>query len=658
MKRPGEVDPEGQPPNKAPTGSAAAAPLVPGEVVRWKAAPPLAPPTGKAAPPAAAGAAACGMPASLNLGLPLPGLGQSPGLSGGAMSSGAPVFGNLGPSMTGAPAGAGVMIGADTTMGMPGGGMMCGGGGMAFGKSGLPLPMKAAPPSAPAQVAWKAPPPTGPLAPAGSGGFGDTAGFPGFAGLPQMPDALMDPEMLRNNELLRQGEELLRKGQELQRLQQEELLKQQEKALREEAERQRIEEERQRREMMEEMRKLEMERLKVEEETRKMEAERKREEQERIKREVAEAAKQLQAEFLHELEVFEAPIVTLREKAAALLAINSTSSTNDDEILRRHASFEESLADCRRLHKACTDFMVGKHIKFSGCTDVTRSEAAKLLRRMNEGKREVETLALKAKAKRDQAQERKDREARLEAARKAKEKEEQTFKQYDADGDGLLNAEEMTSYARDEYGVELDEAKLKIIFGSDAVHKAKGGTPWERFAQLKTQVGIFREELRAKQRRIEMAEAAQRCKEQSAIVAKNVKETLDAVQIFEAEVVKVEKKAQPLNFFAANARGRRDDLIEERTEEIESAVDAARDFHAAAAELVQNLANGIDREPEPPVATLITVEKKKITVRTDRLEQRLQWIATSAKKTRERIALARKKAELMRELDTSAEAAP
>merc|ERR1712048_1129028 len=100
-----------------------------------------------------------------------------------------------------------------------------------------------------------------------------------------------------------------------------------------------------------------------------------------------------------------------------------------------------------------------------------RQEASKLLKKMNDLKRDFEGTNGKVKVRKDAAQERKDKEMRIEAARKAKEKEEKTFKHYDADGDGMLNGDEIVAYAKGEYDIDLTPEKVEFILNSDAVPK-------------------------------------------------------------------------------------------------------------------------------------------------------------------------------------------
>merc|ERR1712232_949095 len=212
----------------------------------------------------------------------------------------------------------------------------------------------------------------------------------------------------------------------------------------------------------------------------------------------------------------------------------------------------------------------------------------------------------------DQAQQRRDQALRLEAAQKAREKEEATFKLYDADDDGMLDEIEIASYCKGEYGFDLVKEKLAHIMKTDAVkmdkEKGKPGTKWENFMSLKSQLNIVREEIRAKQRKIDEAASAERSKEQLKIVTKNIAETVTAVEIFEAEVIAVEKKAQPCWQQLTNkGRGPPLGVLEDMAEEIERAADAAKDFWAAATEQVQGLAIGI-KEDKPEQQVIIRID--------------------------------------------------
>lgn len=436
---------------------------------------------------------------------------------------------------------------------------------------------------------------------------------------------------------------MLRKGQELQRMSQEAMFRQQEELFKREEQQQRKEAEEivakmaeQQRQLDEEQRKLDAERKMMAEERRKEELERKKELQEQLRQQANKEAKALQAS-LKELLEEEQRLVTFAVQQVQPL-LTAVPAFSDNETLSCAAEFDQCLRLAREAHKACTDFLLGKHGKISGVTDETRLEAGKLLKAMGEVKKEVEQCATKVKLKKDFAQERRDREARLAAVRKAREKEEQTFKRCDADGDGMLSGAEILVYAREEYCLELTEAKLKLILASDAVPRGKAGTPWESFPKLKLQIGYVLNEASAK-----------RVKEQSVIVQGNVKETNGAIDIVEAEVQKVEKTAHPL-VFSMSGRGPPPAVLEERADEVAIGVDAAQDYAAAATEKAEGLAEGIGRTPEPMIANLISIESKKLTGRIERLRARLHKVASTAEAVKLKLALARKKQALMREL--------
>merc|ERR1712232_1508674 len=197
------------------------------------------------------------------------------------------------------------------------------------------------------------------------------------------------------------------------------------------------------------------------------------------------------------------------------------------------------------------------------------------------------------------------------------------------------------------------EDQVKTIFQSDAVAKTKKGVTWETFAQLKTRLGVIREEILARRRKLQKEESERRAKEQTPIMQRNVAETGSAIDIVETEVNSVEKKASPLHNYARMQRISQPELVEERCEEAEAAVDAAKDFFLAAKEQAMTLDEGIERI-EPQVEQLLEVERKKLDIRLERIKFRLDRVQSMAETLKNKVVLAQKKQALMRELETGA----
>lgn len=166
-------------------------------------------------------------------------------------------------------------------------------------------------------------------------------------------------------------------------------------------------------------------------------------------------------------------------------------------------------------------------------------------------------------------------------------------------------------------------------------------------------MGVIREEIRARQRRLDKAESDKRTQEQIPIVQRNVKETLNAIDIVEAEVLSVEKKAGPLHNYVRMQRILQPETVEERCEEVEAAVDAAKDFFLAAKEQAMSLDKGIERT-EPQVVKFLDVERQKLDTRLERIKWRLDRIQSMAETLKNKVVLGRKKQALMRELEISA----
>jgi hypothetical protein len=103
--------------------------------------------------------------------------------------------------------------------------------------------------------------------------------------------------------------------------------------------------------------------------------------------------------------------------------------------------------------------VTANHVKLSGRTAESREIAAKLRARIGVCTRSIDASATKIKVAVNVANQNKEKEAKRVAAIKEAEKQEALFKKYDADGDGLLDADEIVEYVKGEYDFELPEEK-------------------------------------------------------------------------------------------------------------------------------------------------------------------------------------------------------
>lgn len=436
-------------------------------------------------------------------------------------------------------------------------------------------------------------------------------------------------------------------------------------------ERLRMEEERQQLEAVMEQRRLQeeerkqheeqMELLRIEaEEQRKIEAERRKQEEEKRKEEAEATAKSLQAE-LEEL-VSSAEFLTkgVSERSATLDA-----NTDDDDVIRTCEELESEMIDARAALKMCQEFMGLKHLGLIGASEETRKNAQKFRMRVQDMNRLVERETTKVGARKKKAIQSKEAEARRIAAVKAEEKQQHLFKHYDVDSDEKLNALEMMEFVKGEYDFEFPLEKAESILKQDAF-AGLGGVPYSKFPHLKMLIGIARNEALAKKRKIEKeekdkAEAEEKERrqklaiEQTAQVLAGVKIVETAMSGIEGEVARAEEKGRPLAF----SRGRQQlplGMIEERADEVDVAVDAARDFLAAAKEQASSMA-GVPNDKLEPSVIPGCAPARQLFFRLDYMEKRLQAVTKTAQAARDRVILAQKKADLMRQASEAAAAA-
>eukprot|EP00929_Paragymnodinium_shiwhaense_P069265 TRINITY_DN3494_c0_g1_i1.p1 TRINITY_DN3494_c0_g1~~TRINITY_DN3494_c0_g1_i1.p1 ORF type:complete len:673 (+),score=233.06 TRINITY_DN3494_c0_g1_i1:130-2148(+) len=416
----------------------------------------------------------------------------------------------------------------------------------------------------------------------------------------------------------------------------------------EEGRRRKEEEARKAAEMEEKKKQLEEER-KLAEELRKRQAEEKKALEEVKIKEATQAAESLQQEFLGFVELLEAPATLAKEKGDKVLADKGL----DDAILISTAQeFEALHLEVKSSQKACQDILMGKHSVMAGLTEETRSAAAKLLKRMNDARRMVELVATKVKAKESAAADRLVKATKLAEQKKELEREKKLFQECDIDGDGVLDVDEMKNIAQIEFDVALKPEQVAMVMKSNACvtkpGKAKGVT-WENYPKLKAQLNKFREAKLAEIRKKELAESQARSKEQMKLILPKVKEVQPNVEIVETEVQSVEKKAAPL-LMLHNRQVAPNERVEGMCSEVITAVDAAKDFLAAAREQVEELEKLFPKGPEPQVRKLLDQEKSKIHARIERLDGRLKRCHGAAENVQKKMELAKAKMRLLADL--------
>lgn len=493
---------------------------------------------------------------------------------------------------------------------------------------------------------------------AGKGAGALSKGPPPSAGGPP-PDIgdILRQAAERTNDLTRQTQEfsvrstltmhedLMRQSQELQR----DVIRKQEEEARaaqaaEAAEQMRVREEA-RRKRLEEQRKLIEEAKRQQEERMREEEQRKKEERDRLNKESEETAKLLHAELGTLADIAEAHLALAKEK---LEPLESEKTKTDDEIIELAGVFEGVAADVQMGFKSCNDFMAGKYMKLQGVEQPTKTEAASLLKRVRDGKAEVERCSMRVKAIKALAEQRKEKEARRVAAVREEERQREIFRSYDKDGDERLKRVEVLAFIQGEYAFQITEERLDAILRTESLG-GKDGVPYNLFPQLKLLIGIARDEFERKRRK----EAEEKRKVVAVAQTEQVKidsaKTMEAIPGIEAEVLKVEVLARPLN-----PRMSSPEFVEDKVDDVDAAVDAAKDFLDAVRDQVAHF-GGLDiANLEHESAMIARMETKKVSMRLDKLTLRLDRVAGVSKCLRDRIKLQQAKAALMKDLAAAA----
>jgi len=434
----------------------------------------------------------------------------------------------------------------------------------------------------------------------------------------------------------------------------------------EEAERQKVLEER--RKFMEERRKKEQEEREAAEKLRKEEEERQRVEEEKRREQAELTAGVLQSELAELVAAAEVLSTGANERAERLdeesdkkkpKAEDTEDKLSDDDVIRIADEFESLVKDSKSALKMCSDFMAQKHLALQGFKDSTKEQAAKYRTKLKDITRAIEVNLAKVGQRKRKAIASKDAELKRQAAIKAEEKQKAIFKQYDKDGDGKLSAQEIVEFVKAEYDFEFPLEKAKETLKQNQL-KCPDGASYEKFPQLKMFVGIARNEVLARKRKEEKEEQERLAKidrerryklglEQKKKIPDGVKVVMEAMGGIESEVVKAEQKARPLN----NMRGKHWNIpvekMESMADEVDAAVDAAKDFLGAATDQATSLCGIPNAELEEEARKEATLQSRTLTYKLQYLEKRLTLVAASSKGARDRVILHNKKQQLMRE---------
>lgn len=332
-------------------------------------------------------------------------------------------------------------------------------------------------------------------------------------------------------------------------------------------------------------------------------------------------ARSLQAELESLLAVAEEEAATVRKLQEALgKAQRQDGNEADQAVISACDDFEKPGQNALQAALRCTSLLDQNVKQIHGPTEELKARSTKLAGQARQLRSALDQILEKVRLAKMAAIQRIEKEARRVAVEKEAKRQEAIFDQYDQDKDGVLTAGEIVAYVKGEHQFDLAEEKLQQILQN-------GGVSKQHFARLRSQVAVIWSEILAKQRK-------ERSEKQLLQLRKGAAEIQSALSGVEAEVVKAEAEVRHLPPMIKRA-GMMMHQLYERTEAAETAIDAARDFLAAAKEQVFSL----DKEIESEAKAMAQTEVRGLQMKVSLLENRLNHAANLTKTARNKLQL-------------------
>mmetsp|Transcript_14254 Transcript_14254/g.44822 ORF Transcript_14254/g.44822 Transcript_14254/m.44822 type:complete len:994 (+) Transcript_14254:82-3063(+) len=361
--------------------------------------------------------------------------------------------------------------------------------------------------------------------------------------------------------------------------------------------------------------------------------EERRVEEERKRKEAQEKADKLLTELEELVGVAEAALTRLRE---AVDAFKETSPATTADIAAAADSIATLGDEARKAVGACTDFVASngadirkgappgqerrdrRGAKRSQAGEMApKGEANKddkpaegkpglgrLHHRISKCERVVESLLKSAKAAREAAE-------RKVAAKVEVSKQEDAFRKYDKDKDGMLSRQEIVQYAEGECKFKMPKEALDFIF-KVFVDAEKKGVKAEDFYRLRIAVGLAREKEIDTKRRERRLERERQLAEAKKELQGRLKEIASAVEATAQAVLKVEEQMKQ----APN----QSPAMLEHASTMDGLTKEAKDSIVAVRERIHGLSG---EEIDPELASFLREECQKLENQTVSFDNRL-----------------------------------
>lgn len=271
---------------------------------------------------------------------------------------------------------------------------------------------------------------------------------------------------------------------------------------------------------------------------------------------------------------------------------------------------------------------------------------------------EAEELEKAAKAAIDTSTAAGDAAGRRIRARLATDGLRASFERYDHDGDKMLSASEVRSYAKGEFDFVVPQADLDSIWKNlvheDPTGKKLAGVGLDMFQHLKVHIGVAREVARDRIRKAENLETEKALVGMIAAVEARLPLLATMVANAGVVVVRCEEEVRELQ---QKAKGMTMDDAERQAASILQRIQGARSSWSTARAAIDGLGD-VEKRYRPGIHAFLAVKAKRIEIDMGRLGLRLVRVTNLTRRFPERIRLTQvRKERRRRRADEAARAA-
>jgi len=356
------------------------------------------------------------------------------------------------------------------------------------------------------------------------------------------------------------------------------------------------------------------------------EDERRAAEEEQRKKEEAELVERLMKEARASVEGAGAKVAEAKESSDAIATKAADSSP---EAMVDASKATEAIVDSAYEATEAASKEISKKREEMGDNEASRGVRADfgdLQEKLALGRRTLSKISTSVQIIKDKAS-RKASALRKDAVRKAE------FEKHDGDGDGKLNAEEVTAFSKSEYDFEIPPETLEKIM------RILEPIGLDKFQRMRSMVAIAKSEVKARATRAEEEEHKRAIQERQRAAHAIVEDATKLMTAAEASVTKCEAEARPSSHSAELPA----DDMKAIAAKIEDIVRQAEGELAEAAAKIKEVES--DCKTEEALQGIMRREVPRLKQRFDRLEVRIEQASQSAKGMTEK-ALRKKYGEL------------